>query len=51
MSTPFVFTSVMLEVDLVSLSVCVCGLDEFVPVGDCECGEVADAATHSAWLF
>lgn len=45
----FVYTSVRLEVDLAA--VCVCGFDEFVPVGDCECGEVADGAIDEDWLF
>lgn len=31
--------------------VCVCGFDESVPVGDCECGEVADGALDEDWLF
>ncbi len=33
------------------MAVCVCGFDEFVPVGDCECGEVADGAIDEDWLF
>ena len=31
--------------------VCVYGFDEFVPVGDCECGEVAAGAIDKDWLF
>lgn len=49
MSIAFVLTSVRLEVDLVA--VCVCGFDEFVPVGNYECGEVADGAIDEDWLY
>lgn len=31
--------------------VCVRGVEEFVPVGDCECGEVADAAMEEDGLL
>lgn len=46
----FVLTSVILEVDFVVVYM-VCGFDEFVPVDDCEWGEVADGALDEDCLF